>query len=434
MNKKMLFLATGMMAASLSYAQKDKLKEAEKELKKAVESSRDKKAEDATAAYQKAKAAVDLAAANPETSNNAKTWFTKAGIYIGMQENEKLNADNPYREGIVALKKAFELDKKLSADQEAVSVTANGAYYSYNDGINVYNNSKFGEAYELFKAGSELLGADKDKRFILIPDVDTIRAKSRMFMGYTAFYDDKPAVAVPLLEEAKSSPYILNSADVYMELSRAYEKLGNKEKQLATLKEGRQKFPDDKNLSAMEVNYALSSGNQSEAITKVEESIAKDPSNPDLQLNLGILYATLARPLGGAAPPANAKEYSDKAEAAYKKAVSLASDNAVYHYQLGAFYFNQAADLNTHMNNLGTGKEDQKKYNEMLKQRDVLFSQSLPSLEKAKELFGAKKNNLKGEEGKFYVNSLTALKEIYNRTDQTDKVAEVKKLLAEMGQ
>lgn len=432
MNKKTLFLAAGVMMATVSFAQKDKLKEATKELEKAIESK--DKPEEATAAYQKAKAAIDLAVANAETSGNAKTWMTKAGIYIGMQENAKLNADNPYREGIAALRKAFELDKKLTTEQDAVSLTANAAYYSYNDGINVYNDSKFDKAYELFKTGSELLGPDKDKRFILIPDVDTVRAKSRMFMGYTALYADKADVAVPLLEEAKSSPYLTKSSDVYMELSRAYEKLGNKEKQLATLKEGRQKFPDDKNLSAMEVNYALASGNQNEAIAKVEESIAKDPNNPDLQLNLGILYSALARPMGGAAAPANAKEYSDKAEAAYKKAASLAPDNGTYHYQLGAFYFNQAADLNTHMNNLGTSKEDQKKYNEMLAKRDALFAQSLPSLEKSKDIFKAKKANLKGEEGRFYVGTLTALKEIYNRTDQAEKVAEVKKLLAEMEQ
>ncbi len=430
MNKKTLFLAAGVMMATASFAQKDKLKEATKELDKAIENRN--KPEEAATALQKAKAAIDLAVANPETSSNAKTWMTRAGVYIGMQENEKLAADNPYKEGIVALKKAFELDKKLAGESEGVNLTANAGVYSYNDGINVYNNSKFGAAYELFKTGSELLGPDKDKRFILMPFIDTVRAKSRMFMGYTAFYDDKPAVAVPLLEEAKNSPYIASSSDVYMELSRAYEKLGNKEKQLATIKEGRQKFPDDKNLSAVEVNYALSSGNQNEAIAKVEESIAKDPNNPDLQLNLGILYSALARPAGGAAPPANAKEYSDKAEAAYKKAVALSPDNATYFYQLGAFYFNQAADLNTHMNNLGTGKEDQKKYNEMLKQRDALFTQSLPSLEKSKELFMARKNDLKGEEARFYVGTLTALKEIYNRTDQADKVTEVKKLIAEM--
>lgn len=431
MNKKTLFLAAGVMMATASFAQKDKLKEATKELDRAV-SHRDKP-DEAAEEYQKAKAAIDLAASNPETSGNAKTWMTKAGIYIGMQENAKLNADNPYREGITALKKAFELDKKLVNEQDAITLTANAAYYAYNDGINIYNDSKFGKAYETFKVSSDLLGPDKDKRFILIPDVDTVRAKARMFMGYTAFYDKKPEAAIPLLEEAKTSPYLAASADIYIELSRAYEAAGNKDKQLAVIKEGRQKFPDDKNLSALEVNYALASGNENEAIAKIEESIAKDPGNPDLYLNLGILYSTLARPMSGN-PPANAKEYSDKAEAAYKKTVELSPDNGTYQYQLGAFYFNQAADLNTKMNALGTSKEDQRKYNEMLKQRDDLFAQSLPSLEKSKDIFKPRKAKLRGEEAKFYVDALTALKEIYNRTDQAAKVAEIRKLIEEMNQ
>ncbi len=427
----MLFLAVGMAIASLSYGQKDKLKEATKELEKATSSK--EKPDEAAAAYQKAKDAIDAATTNPETKDNPKTWLTRAGIYIGMQDNAKLNADNPYREGVIAVKKAMELDKKLESDQQVINLVANGAFFSFNDGINTYNNSKYGEAYNLFKQATEILGPDKDKRFILMPIIDTIRAQSKMFMGYTAFYDNKFDEAITDLNASKNSPYLQKNADIYIVLAQAYEKKGDKANQLAVIKEGKQKFPDDKNLSAQEINYALSSGNQSDAISKMEENIAKDPSNPEMHLQLGILYNTLAHPTGGAAP-ANAKEYYTKAEGAYKKAVELEPNSGSYNYQLGAFYFNQGADINNNMNNLGTGKEDQKKYNELLKQRDALFAQSVPYLEKSKEIFKAKGNKLKGEEGKFYFDTLGALKEIYNRTDQTEKAAEVKKLLAEISQ
>ncbi|MFA6060157.1 MAG: hypothetical protein WC756_18285 [Taibaiella sp.] len=441
MNKKMLFLTAGIMMATVSFAQKDKLKEASKELEKATTNLKDKP-DEAAAAYQKGKEAINAASVHPDTKDKAETWLTKAGIYMGMQENPKLNADNPYREGITALKKALELDKKLETDQKVVNLLANGAFYSYNDGISTYNKSKFPEAYALFKDGQELLGQDKDKRFILMPVIDTIRAQSRMFMGLVSYYDSENGKntskindAITVLEPLKNSAYLSSDylANIYIVLAQSYEKKGDKEKQLATIKEGKQKFPSDQNIDALEVNYALENGTHGEAIKKMEESIAKNPTNPELQLNLGILYTTLAKPAGGAAPPANAAEYRKNAETAYQKAISLAPDNGTYNYQLGSFYFNQAAEIITTMNNLGNGKEDQKQYNELNKQKDELFAKALPSLEKSRSLFEAKgANKLNADERKSYYNCLTGLKEIYVRMDQTDKAAEVRAKINEL--
>jgi hypothetical protein len=432
MNKKILFLAAGMVMASASFAQKEKLKEAGKELEKAITAKEKNDGAAEIAAYQKAKEAIDAAVNDPTTKDNGKTWFTKAAIYMGMQENQQLNADHPYKEGISALKKAFELDQKLQSEEKVPNMLANGAFYYYNQGIQTYNNSKYGEAYNLFKSGAELLGQDKDKRFALIPVVDTIRAQSKMFMGYTSFYDEKFDVAVPLLNEAKGSPYLTGQTDIYIVLSQAYEKQGKSAEQLAVLQEAKAKFPGDKNIANAEINYFITSGKQDEVTKKLEEEIAKDPSNPELQINLGIIYAGMARPSGGAAPPANAAELHAKAEAAYKKAAELAPENATYQYQLGAYYFNQAADLNTVMNNLGTGKADQQKYNQLLVQRNALFTQALPLLEKSRSLFASRENKLKGEENKYYFDSLTALKEIYTIQDQLDKAKEIREKMNSM--
>jgi hypothetical protein len=439
MNKKMLFLSAGIMMATVSFAQKDKLKEASKQLEKATTSAKDKPAE-AAEAFKKGKEAIDLAVTNPDTKDKAETWLTKAGIYIGMQEIPSLNADNPYREGVDALKKALALNKKLESDQQVINLLANGAFYSYNEGVNTYNKSKFPEAYVLFKQGQEILGPDKDKRFILMPVIDTIRAQSKMFMGLVSYYgsdNGKDAAkldeAISMLNTMKNSPYLShdNLANVYIVLAQSYEKKGNKDLQLATIKEGKAKFPGDQNLDALEVNYALENGTQGEAIKKMEEAIAKNPSNPELQLNLGILYSTLAKPAGGAAPPANAAEYRANAESAYQKAMSMDPSNPSYSYQLGSFYFNQAADIITNMNNLGTSKEDQRKYNELDKQKSDLFAKALPLLEKAKMGFEAK-TKLTAEEQKSYYNCLTGLKEIYVRMDQTDKAAEIRTKLSTM--
>ena len=85
------------------------------------------------------------------------------------------------------------------------------------------------------------------------------------------------------------------------------------------------------------------------------------------------------------------------------------------------------------MNNLGNSKEDQKQYNELNKQKDELFANALPSLEKSRSLFEAKgANKLNADERKSYYNCLTGLKEIYVRMDQTDKAAEVRARINEL--
>lgn len=433
MNKKIVMLTAGVALATVSFAQKSKINEASKELDN-IEVAKIKKDEAAiTTSLQKAKEAINLAVNDESTKANAKAWFTKAAVYMAMQENPQTNADKPYKEGIVALNKAIELDKKYASDDKAISLLANGAFYYYNDGIAAYNESgsesKYEDAYNNFKAGADLTGADKDKRFATMPIVDTIRAQSKMFMGYTSFYGGKFDRAIPLLLEAKASPYLSKEPNVYLVLAQAYEKTGKAADQLATLQEAKQKFPEDKNVSNAELNYFIASGKEGEMTAKLEEAAAKEPNNPELPFNLGIVYEGMANPKGGAAPPKNAAELNTKAEAAYSKALALASDNANYNYQFGAFYYNQAANLNTQMNNLGSSKSEQQQYNTLLKQRDDLFAKALPLLEKSRQAFSTREGKLTTGEHGFYRQSLEALSRIYAIQDKLDKSGEMKKKL-----
>lgn len=429
MNKKIVMLTAGVALASVSFAQKAKLNEAVKELDN-IEIAKVKKDDAAaTASLLKAKEAIDLAVNDESTKTNAKAWFTKATVYMAMQENAQTKAGNPFVEGVAALNKAIELDKKYATDDKAASLLANGAFYYYNQGIVEYNESKYEDSYNAFKSGSDLTGADKDKRFAAMPIIDTIRAQSKMFMGFTSFYAEKYDRALPLLLEAKSSPYLGKEANVYLVLAQAYEKTGKKEQQLATLQEAKQKFPEDKNVANAELNYFIASGKESEMTEKLEAAAAKEPNNPELAFNLGIIYEGMANPKGGAAPPANAADLNTKAATAYGKALALAPDNANYNYQFGAFYYNQAATLNTKMNNLGSSKAEQQQYNTMLKQRDELFDKALPLLEKSRGVFAPREGKLTREEHSFYRQSLEALAKIYAIQDKLDKAGEVKKKL-----
>ncbi|HLU51140.1 MAG TPA: hypothetical protein VKZ42_03180, partial [Flavobacteriaceae bacterium] len=147
MYKKILFLAACLSFTTVSFAQKAKVNEAIREMEKAQTAASKSDAAKEAEAYTKAKAAIDLAMTDESTKDKAKTLYTKAGIYLGMQNNSQLNADNPYVEGLAALQKAIELDKKYEKEPQTASMLANSAFYLYNDGIQTYNNNKFAEAY-----------------------------------------------------------------------------------------------------------------------------------------------------------------------------------------------------------------------------------------------------------------------------------------------
>jgi tetratricopeptide (TPR) repeat protein len=448
MNKKVIFLSAGIMMSVAAFAQKDKLREAKNNLETATSAPMQKAPDLQIAPFTKAKEAIDLAVTNADTKDKPETWQTKAGIYIGMQGNPKLNADNPYKEGVVALKKAIELNSKLGTDASVIQMLMTGSFYGYNDGINEFNAGHYANAYMIFKQSAELLGSDKDKRFILTPEVDTIRAKSVMYAGRNAYYaalapdagnkSEMLTNAITNLNAAKNSPYITDEerVNIYLNLAPAYEALGDKANQAAVIKEALGKYPDDKNLKNMDLNLSIAGGSKEEALTKMQAAADKDPSNAEYQMNLGMLYYDAAYPKGGATN-ANTAGYAAKSEAAYLKTVSLAPENGTYNFQVGSFYYNNASRIIGEMNSLGTSKADQAKYDQLNKDKDEQFKKSLPYLEKAKDIFNAKriaKQPITTEEGREFVNALTGLKEIYSRMDQPEKSAEVKKLLNEVTQ
>lgn len=112
------------------------------------------------------------------------------------------------------------------------------------------------------------------------------------------------------------------------------------------------------------------------------------------------------------------------------KAIQAQPENAIYNFNLGALYFNMAADLNAQMNAItGTSAAENKKYDELKSDRDKMFSKALPFMEKTNEILGPKAETLTGEDRSTYRSSLIALKELYARKNQTDKVTEIKKKL-----
>ena len=164
-----------------------------------------------------------------------------------------------------------------------------------------------------------------------------------------------------------------------------------------------------------ELNYYLLSGKIKEAINNLDIAISKDPNNEVLYYNKGTLYDNLTTTDKPKATDAEKKEYTEKAEAAYKKALEINPSYFDALYNIGAMYFNIAANIN----NAASDIKDQKKYDAEVKKADDVFKQSLSYLEKADQVGSTDKVT--------YKTLLQTLQTLYLMTEQPEKAAAIKK-------
>lgn len=432
MNKKLVVAGLGvfLLGTTAANAQKAKIREANKELDAAtiaIASNDKAKMKDA---YLKAAAAAEAATQDPTTASSAAAWFAKAAALVGSMQVVELAQERPYLEGAKAFAKALELDPKI-VDKEAgaENIILNLGYYNYNDGNRSFNQQKFDESYEHFQNTVNYLAGNNAKRFKGRLEIDTIVANANLFSGYSAFYAGKTEEGINLISKAIENPINANSADVYNVLAEAYAKKGDKANEIKTIEAGRKKFPADKNLAASELNYHLSNSDQKVVVAKFEEEVAKDPSNPQYQFNLGILYDRLAKNDKGEYVN---DEYKAKAAAAYNKAIELSPENPVFSFNYGVSLFNEGVSYHNQLIDLGISKEDQAKSVKFTKLRDGLFENALVSLNKAKGQFEKNKAKLTGNEMKNYYSTLEALSKIYSIQGKTDKSKEIKAIMNEM--
>lgn len=114
---------------------------------------------------------------------------------------------------------------------------------------------------------------------------------------------------------------------------------------------------------------------------------------------------------------AKSKEYFDGAINAYKEALALDPENFDNNLYLGALYYNTAIELNKRIINLPLDAEAE--YNKLVEERNELYGMALPYFEKAHEI------------NPDDIPTMQALKEIYAKQNNFDKMNEIKKKLGE---
>lgn len=381
--------------------------------------------------YDEAIEYIEMAEVNPSTADDPKTWVTKGDIYIKIQADQDQNKPEAYQKAAAAYMKAAE----LKSNYERAKVTQNllsAAYNYYNDAVRSYNEKDLEKAYSLAKGTLDIYQMEEGKRFSN-PGFDTVASQARVLMAYSAFNSEDYNKAIPVLQKLVEDP-ISQSANFYILLASSYARQNQDDAFLKTIEEGLAKYPDNVNLRNEELNYYIRNNRQADLIEKLKKAMEAEPSNAEYAYNLGKVYLEMAFPNAGSqgedsARPAEFDSYIKEAETHYSKALSLDPNNPGYQYEAGVLYYNQASEIDGQMVQLGTSEAENKKYNELAKQRNALFDKAEPYFLKVVSLLEPRLAEATNDDKFVMESALKALSQMYARQDKLEKAQEMKNKL-----
>lgn len=386
--KRLLLTVALCVAASASFAQKKAVKEAQGIAKA------DK------ADFTEARSLIKGALENPETKDDAQTWYVAGFIedqqfsaertkqILGQQPNEPVMYD-----ALIAIlpyfKKAYELDQqpnekgkiKPKYSKDIKSILSADHVYFFNGGAYFFDQKDYKKAYDFFNQYMEISDlpmfegtqtAEKDSTYMTV----------QFYAAVAATQIGDSQTAIKALERAKNTEYRQN--DIYQYLCYEYQQAKDSVNYEKTLEEGMVKFPEEEWYLMNLINTYIYSGRNEKALEFLNTAIASKPNDAQLYQVKGIVYET------------GLKDY-DNAEAAFKKAVELNPESVESMSSLGRVYYNKGVNKQGEANMIN----DNKKYQEELAVAKELFKKALPYFQKAHEM--------KPDESEY----MTALRGIY---------------------
>jgi len=376
----------------------------------------------------KAKEAIDMAITNPETKEEAKTWFYRGEIYQAafdkrlQLENEKVKDEtDPGKKSAIAYRnagraeldlasqsyvKAKELDTKNNFGKDILQKLGECSRHYENIGISLYGAKQLTDALPAFEKALEIN--------TLLGETDTTNINNSALVSVKIKNYEKARIYYQKLIDlkyGKGSTYAVFS-NVLLSLN---DTLGASE----IVGKGRLVYPDDINLLITQTNFFLRDKKTDEAIKNLNLAIQKDPNDVNLYLVLGNLYDNMANPKdskgkdGG--KPKNYEELFKLAGENYKKSIELKPDYFDALYNLGILYNNHGVTISKNAN--AEKITDAAKYAAENKEADEEFQKALPYLEKALDVNPKDKN------------TMIALKQLYSRTKQMEKLNKINEML-----
>ncbi len=371
--KKLVFSMALLLVASVSFAQKDNVREA----KSLAESS--------TPDFAKAQQLIDEALVNPETKDDANTWNVAGLIQkrINEEESKKIYLRQPfdtvaYYNSVYKMFNYFlKCDELAQVPNEkgkvknkfrktnAATMLASRPMLSEGGGY-FFNTRDTKNAFNLMSMYVDVANAP-----MLVEEnlaqTDTLFST---FAYYTALaaYQNKDYDNV-----TKYVKYVLDDKefgkDGYELCSETYKALKDTANWLVSIKEAIQKYPEHMYFVVSLVDHYTTLDQLDEAEKIANEFVAQKPGDPQALYIQGYIYTLL-------------KKY-ENAQASLKKAIELDPANANYYSWMGHTYFYEAQDVIKASESIEIGDP---KYLEQQEKIKTLYNEAMPFYKKAREL------------------------------------------------
>jgi len=219
-----------------------------------------------------------------------------------------------------------------------------------------------------------------------------------------------------LLKNSKdySNPRVGQTESRYPEIVKnialIYVQQGKNDVAIEAIQEARSIQPDDTSLILNEADLYIRISNNSDDESErdlyrkkfkelMELAITKDPENGILYYNLGVISSEQGE--------------NDSALEYYKKAIEFKPDYVDAYLNLVAVILEGEQSIVDEMNNLGTSKKDNIRYDELKVEREDLYKECIPFLEK---LIGVSPTN---------IDALNTLKNIYGVLGENEKFKDI---------
>ena len=390
--KRVLLTVALCVAASASFAQKKVVNEAQSIAK------------GSNADFGEARTLIKGALENPETKDDAKTWYVagfiedqqfnaeRAKQILGQQPNEPVMYEALY--GILPyFQKAYELDQlpnekgkvKPKYTKDIKSILSANHVYLFNGGAYYFDKQEYKKAYDFFDqyveiselpmfAGTQT--AEKDSTFMTV----------QFYAAAAASLAKDSRLAIAALERAKNTPY--RQYDVYQYLCYEYGEARTAQDSVMlekTFEEGMQVFPDSAFFLNNLINTYIYSNRNEKALEMLNVAIQKNPNDANLYNVMGRVYET------------GLKDYAN-AEKNFQIALEKDPNLTDALSNIGRIYYNQGVNKLSEANMIN----DSKKYQEELSMAKDLFKKALPYYKKAHEAEPEKMDNMIALRGIYY--------------------------------
>lgn len=390
--KRVLLTVALCVAASASFAQKKVVNEAQSIAK------------GSNADFGEARTLIKGALENPETKDDAKTWYVagfiedqqfnaeRAKQILGQQPNEPVMYEALY--GILPyFQKAYELDQlpnekgkvKPKYTKDIKSILSANHVYLFNGGAYYFDKQEYKKAYDFFNqyveiselpmfAGTQT--AEKDSTFMTV----------QFYAAAAASLAKDSRLAIAALERAKNTPY--RQYDVYQYLCYEYGEARTAQDSVMlekTFEEGMQVFPDSAFFLNNLINTYIYSNRNEKALEMLNVAIQKSPNDANLYNVMGRVYET------------GLKDYAN-AEKNFQIALEKDPNLTDALSNIGRIYYNQGVNKLSEANMIN----DSKKYQEELGMAKDLFKKALPYYKKAHEAEPEKMDNMIALRGIYY--------------------------------